>query len=239
MARFSLQLQLFSPLLSFDPVAKSAREGEKGGFMKSTSISRRDLLLSAAGAALMAGVPNKAAAVGAPVARYQLKLWLQIPRVYNNMQSRGYRKMQKQLLNGIVEVRDIGADEPEVSVSNLVNLTHLVGDQNVTYRCSVLEDETMWRYIGNNATNVFRRACIRFSVDCDPSYNIGEDEPDNALIIQLAGTGTSDSRISGNVTGQIGCGCHAYGHVSPTRTRYGDVDDRVPTFGRFTMKQIS
>lgn len=205
-------------------------------------MTRRDILLSAAGAALSAALPRGTRAEGeVAVTRYELAMYMYIPRVFDNTESKGRRKIQRQVIRGYVEVRDPGEDgiEPDISVTGLTNKTHLVGGKNVTYKCNVIEGETMWRYIGNNATNVFTRPCVKLSVDCDPSYNIGADEPDNALIIQLSGTGASDNRITGNVTGQIGCGCHAYGHVSPTRTRYGEVDDRVPTYGRFAMKKIS
>lgn len=203
-------------------------------------MSRRDLLLAAAGVTLAAPLAGKADG-DCDVTRYQLAMYMYIPRVYNNTESTGYRKIQRQIIKGIMEVRDYddGSREPEIEIVELVNQTHRVNGKNVTYKCVTLEGETMWRYIGNNATGVFRRPCIKFSVDCNPSYNIGDDEPDNTLIVQLSGTGTSDKRITGHVTGQIGCGCYAYGHISPTRTRYGEVDDRVPTYGRFTMKKIS
>lgn len=170
---------------------------------------------------------------------YKVTLSLKVPRVYDNMESLGYRKMQPQSVTGrvIVNADDMGAYEPSISSRDFVNKTHKVSGKNVTYSDTEATD-VKWRYIGSNKTGVFKGANVKFSLDLDPSYNIGEDEPDNTLMMTLAGCGSSDKSIKGAVTGQIGCGCKAYGHVSPTRTVHGQVDDIVPLYGTFTMKKL-
>lgn len=49
--------------------------------------------------------------------------------------------------------------------------------------------------------------------------------------------------IKGSVKGQIGCGCRAYGHLSPTRVWLGFVSDYVvdvaPLYGTFSAQFLS
>lgn len=190
-----------------------------------------------------------AAAFWAPVAHsetlvYRVTMRLYVPRVYNNMQSMGYRKAQWQLIKGYISVNKNGCcndeeemvTEPEIWSWGFVNNSHKVNGEKVTYRDCAKAENVMWRYIGSNKTGIFKNTCVKFSLDLDPSYNIGDDEPDNTLVIQLSGIGSSETMISGSVTGQIGCGCMAYGHVSPTRDMCGYVRDITPLYGRFTMR---
>ena len=179
-----------------------------------------------------------ASAAMAESAVYRITMSLYVPRVYDNTQSLGYRKVQRQTISGYVVVeKEAGVHEPVVTAMHLVNKTHKVQKANVTYSDADAED-VMWRYIGSNKTGVFRNVQVKFSLDLDPSYNIGADEPDNALIVTLAGRGSSEDSIRGAVTGQIGCGCTAYGHVSPTRTIWGLVSDITPLYGTFTMRRV-
>lgn len=171
---------------------------------------------------------------------YKLTMKLHVPRIYDNMQSMGYRKPQLQTIKGFVYVDKgvkSGQTEPEISVAGMYNRTHRVYSKSVTYMDT---DATgvMYRYIGSNKTGVFKQPCIKFSLDLDPSYNIGDDEPDNTLVIDLAGQGRSERSIKGGVTGQIGCGCRAYRHVSPTRTIVYGVNDIAPLYGTFTMTLV-
>jgi len=165
---------------------------------------------------------------------YKLVMKLDIPRVYDNMQSKGYRKVQKQRIVGFVTINKDAVGEPVIKTYGIFNKTHLVGGKYVTYDDTVADD-VMWRYIGSNETGVFKNVQLKFSLDLDPSYNIGADEPDNALIITLSGRGVNEKYIRGMVTGQIGCGCTAYGHISPTRTVHGEVDDIAPICGKFAL----
>lgn len=182
-----------------------------------------------------------AAASAAETVVYKLTMRLKVPRVYNNLQSIGFRKAQTQKVVGYVYVDKSLAEEdqtdPVIRADGFVNKTHKVGVQYVTYSVSDATD-VMWRYIGSNKTKVFRKPCVKFSLDLDPSYNIGYDEPDNTLVVTLSGHGASENIIKGSVTGNIGCGCRAYGHVSPTRTVYGDVVDITPLYGTFKMKRV-
>jgi hypothetical protein len=172
---------------------------------------------------------------------YRFTMHLYVPRVYNNAHSTGYRKVQKQKIVGYVTLNNElaeGENEPSMRVWDMKNLTHKVQGEKVWYRSTDAE-EVMWRYIGNNGTRVFKKPQVMFSLDLDPSYNIGADEPDNTLLIRLSGRGTSWKYIRGGVTGQIGCGCSAYGHTSPTRTFDCKVSDITPLYGTFKMKRTS
>lgn len=188
---------------------------------------------------------------------YKLTMKLYVPRVYDNTESLGYRKVQQQRITGYIyvdkdapipvpdggdeeidgDVEVIGPREPAISVCNIVNHTHRVQGRNVTYG-DVEATDVMWRYIGSNKKGIFRKPQVKFSLDLDPSYNIGADEPDNALIITLSGRGFTEKSIKGGITGQIGCGCTAYGHISPTRTIDWLVNDITPLYGTFNMKRV-
>jgi hypothetical protein len=177
---------------------------------------------------------------------YDFTMSLKVPRVYNNTQSLGYRKDQKQKIKGTLKII-YKEDElrPTLEITNLVNITHKINDKNITYQTTVdNEGEIVYprfNYIGNNKTGKFNKAKIIFYFDANPSYNIGEDEPDNSLLVTLSGTGNTKiikqcntkiqivNIISGFVTGTLGCGCSAYGHVSPTRIvgPYGPICDAV------------
>ena len=191
--------------------------------------------------AMAALISAFAFAAGAEVVAYKLTMNLKVPRVYDNMKSMGYRKVQSQKIVAYIYVdKALGKDqtEPIIEIYDVVNKTHKVSGQCVTYGDTEAED-VMWRYIGSNKTGVFKNTNIRFSLDLDPSYNIGEDEPDNALIITLSGYGQNECTIKGYVTGQIGCGCYEYGHVSPTRTIGCLVSDITPLCGSFSMKRVA
>lgn len=169
---------------------------------------------------------------------YKVTLRMKVPRVFRNESSQGYRKAQDQTVTGYIRV-DKGSPEngePRVWADGFRNNTHKVGGKCVTYECSVTD--VMWHYTGNNRTGVFRSPNVKIGLDMDPSYNIGDDEPDNTLLITLAGFGQSDNVIRGSVAGQIGCGCHEYGHVSPTRNIVGESVDIVPLGGTFTMRRV-
>lgn len=107
---------------------------------------------------------------------------------------------------------------------SFVNKTHkLSNGKNVTYRVE-LDSDACWpkfNAIGSNKTGVFKTASVCFAIGAEPSYNIGEYDEDTSLFITLAGKGkvTAKGRIaaSGYAAGSLGCGCMAYGHVSPTR----------------------
>ena len=66
---------------------------------------------------------------------YSFTMHLYVPRVYDNMQSLGYRKYQYQTLKGqlIFIYKDDG--ETLVKVKDLVNRTHKINGKMVTYTC--------------------------------------------------------------------------------------------------------
>ncbi len=140
-------------------------------------------------------------------------------------------------------------DLVDVSFSNMTNKTHkLSNGKNVTYDVAVDYNKHVTRFnvIGDNRTKTFRKASVCFSIQAEPSYNIGEIDEETSLYVTLAGEGIVDARgrlltVSGYAAGTLGCGCKAYGHVSPTRTLgyYGatsQVDDVAAVFGRWTMR---
>ena len=189
---------------------------------------------------------------------YTLRMNIQTPRIYDNMTSQGYRKYTLDVLEGDLRIT-YPLDESEratVEVVNLVNKRYRVGGKNVTYITYV--DESIIprvNVIGDNKKSEFKVPSIVFALECDPSYNIGEVEEDNTLYITLGGKGSTRmatsgrgrrvqviNRMSGNLAGSLGCGCKAYGHVSPTRVNgaYGPiktrVDDVAAVYGTWTAR---
>lgn len=147
---------------------------------------------------------------------YDLVMKLRVPVVYDNTKSLGERKYKSQKLVGTVKVTYFdSALPPDVKVTDLVNRSYRVNGEHVTYDTAV--DSVIWVSVGNNATERFKTAAVSFVLDADPSYNVGDDEPDNTLILRLSGYGTYAKYVRGYVAGQLGCGCRAYGHKSPTR----------------------
>ena len=139
----------------------------------------------------------------------------------------------------------------DVKFTNMVNKTHKMSNGNNVAYNAILDTNATWprfNAIGSNKTKKFKTSSICFSLAAEPSYNIGEFDEDNALYIMLAGKGTFSSKIknlnyaSGYLAGTLGCGCMAYGHVSPTRQigYFGpindDVDDVAAVYGRWSIK---
>lgn len=168
---------------------------------------------------------------------------LKVPRTYDNMQSRGYRKYQPQRVEGtmyIVYSADGSGQGSYVQLTGLVNKTHKINGANVRYE--TLVDDIKLGYIGSNRTGTFKVPFLSFAMDANPSYNVGTDEPDNTLVLEVSGYGTSKTmtwqgyknvryinKIVGTVAGNLGCGCRSYGHKSCTRTAgwYGPTDEVV------------
>ncbi len=119
-------------------------------------------------------------------------------------------------------------------LEDFVNKTHkLSNGKNVTYRAEMDYDACYPKFnaIGSNKTNIFRTASICFAIGAEPSYNIGEYDEDTSLFVTLGGKGTISKKgyiqhARGYLAGSLGCGCMAYGHISPTRKigRYGATD---------------
>ena len=129
-------------------------------------------------------------------------------------------------------------------VKNLVNRSHVSNGRYITYTCYDIpyeEHDPLLVGIGSNKTGKFKQGGAEFAFQADPSYNIGGVDEDNTLILELSGYGTLKNdilkSIKGSVKGQIGCGCMAYGHKSPTRLYLGFITDLVhdiaPVYGTF------
>lgn len=166
---------------------------------------------------------------------YDVTMRLHVPAIVDNMQSLGRRVYKTQLLKGRMTVTD-GEFEPTVAFTALENRSHKVSLRYVSYDVAV--DKVGWHAIGDNRTGVFRKTSVFLSVEALPSYALADGE-DNTLILTLAGRGTTDRAISGYAAGQLGCGCYAYGHVSPTRI-YGTctVVDTAAVWGTWRAKKV-
>lgn len=168
---------------------------------------------------------------------YDLAMTLKVPVIVDNTQSLGKRVYKTQKIRGrVAVVHDERGGEPEVVFLELVNKSHrLSNGQYVTYDVSV--ERVGWHAVGDNGRNVFRKPSVFLTIEATPSYALADGE-DNTLIVTLAGGGLSAARISGSVAGQLGCGCYAYGHISPTRIMGTDlVVDTAATWGSFKMKR--
>lgn len=213
------------------------------------------------------------------VNEYSLRIKQQVPRIYDNNTSQGYRKNQAQTINGVLymvyDMQD-RTKRPRIFVEGLVNKTYkLSNGKNVTYSAIINNSGdlqgpvTRINLIGNNRTKVFKTPSIVFYMDAEPNYNLGPDDEDNSLLCTFAGKGTSTTKrikatcrlddaisvvdhgrqqvintVVGSDAGTLGCGCMAYGHVSPTRVSswfaYTDiVDDVAATFGDWSLKYKS
>ena len=160
---------------------------------------------------------------------YQLRMRLRVPAIYNNMESQGLRRYRPQVFCGELRIHygGEGGDEVEISIPALTNLSYKIRNVHVSYKTEIT-GYPIWSAVGNNKTGVFQKATLVFGIDANPSYNVGDDEPDNTLILTLALVGKQFGRLGGYAAGQLGCGCHAYGHVSPTRVLGPDgATDRV------------
>lgn len=185
---------------------------------------------------------------------YNFKMTLEVPRIYDNMQSKGYRKYQKQTVKGkmFLTYDDASDESAVVSFSDLRNTKHKVNGSAVTY--TVVPDETVQSFvnvIGNNLTMDFHVASVCFGIIAEPSYIWGAPDEDNSLYVMLAGSGRTTKvkgarvirKMSGTVSGAIGCGCSFYGHVSPTRMMgaYGPsatVVDVASVFGKWRAVRV-
>lgn len=186
---------------------------------------------------------------------YDVTLRLWIPRVFDNSSSLGYRKYQLQRIVGELAVTYDGLSEPSIEFRRLENRTHRISGTNVKYgdaECG----EVRWHYIGNNRNDTFKTPSVSFRAGLDPDYNISQRvDEDNSLLLVFSGTGSTSSSktlrgirgaqtahcLHGYATGTLGCGCMAYGHISPTRLigPYGFLDcvpDVAAVFGSWTAK---
>ena len=166
---------------------------------------------------------------------YTLQILLRVPQVINNMQSLGKRIYKVQKITGRILVHyDAETDlASSLELDQLVNKSFKVREQYVRY--TYLKNDSMfgipqiWNAVGNNKTLVFNKSSVCFTAELEPSYALSEANNDNSLILIFSGSGSMISKkidgiktrfpisISGYVTGTQGCGCHDYGHLSPTR----------------------
>jgi hypothetical protein len=187
------------------------------------------------------------------VDEYTLKMYVYVPRIYNNTESQGYRKYQRQIVQGTLKLTYEGSQvRPTITITNLVNKTQKVSSGYITYTTAVDQGTFIYpriNVIGNNRTGIFKTGSLVFYIDANPSYNVGEDDEDNSLLVVLAGKSTTKATngrrvlniCRGNLAGTLGCGCMSYGHTSPTRVMGSegptdDVDDVAAVFGTWIMR---
>lgn len=194
---------------------------------------------------------SRASTVRCTVDEYKLVMYVYVPRIYDNNTSLGYRKYQKQKISGVLQIAyPNDCSSPVILVEDLVNKTQKLSNKStITYKCKI-DSGVMYprvNLIGNNMTGKFHTGSVNFYLDAEPSYNRGEDDEDNSLLITLAGRGYTKSvgtgrrmySIKGNLAGTLGCGCYAYGHTSPTRVAAwrgpsSTVDDVAAVWGSWT-----
>lgn len=167
---------------------------------------------------------------------YDLSMTLRVPAIVDNSQSLGKRVYKVQHLKGSLTVKTTEG-EPEVSVTGLWNKSHRMSNgKYVTY--STVVEGVGWHVVGDNRKGVFKKPSVFLSMEATPSYALADGE-DNTLIVTLAGGGSSDKVIHGYVSGQLGCGCYAYGHVSPTRIMWNPcaVVDTAAVWGTWKAKK--
>ena len=177
---------------------------------------------------------------------YNLTMQLKVPQVVENTQSLGKRLYRTQKITGNLLVHyDIDQESVEmIELTNLTNHSFKVGGKKVTYK-ALPDFESMvpciWNAIGSNKTLVFNKSSVCFSAELEPSYALSEPDNDNSLILVFSGNGAMVKKtidgiktkfpvvISGYAAGTQGCGCHDYGHLSPTRTigPYGATSNAV------------
>ena len=182
---------------------------------------------------------------------YKFTLHLNVPQVFDNSQSSGYRKYQRQTITGEMLIRWIDDGSFRIDFNNLYNKKFKVGGQNVTY--VGYEDSNIvlsrYTYIGSNKTGLFVKPSICFYLELEPSYSKGGNTEDNSFYLLLAGEGKSVFKKSmkvrvgeylrGYASGTQGCGCAAYTHKSPTRKAticgpMDEVSDVVATYGHWS-----
>lgn len=151
-------------------------------------------------------------AFSATVDTYRFRMRLQVPRIYNNTESLGYRKYQNQRIDGYLQfVYNDTTGKTKVRVKGLENITHKINGRRITYECYDYPYDGIScsiSAVGNNRTGKFSGCGTRFAFTADPSYNIGEIDEDNSLILELSGVGKMRGnaskipyRFNGFVTG--------------------------------------
>lgn len=182
---------------------------------------------------------------------YTLKLTLKVPQVLNNSDSKGVRKIQRQVVEGDLNVVWHEDGSCSFETEGLYNKNFKVSGKKVTYEGYAGDGIVFphFNYIGSNLTGQFKTPCLLMSLVLEPSYALETVSEDNSFYLVLSGFGNSSvkngsrivTRIRGNVAGSQGCGCMDYGHKSPTRAACIDgasdrISDVVATYGTWTMK---
>lgn len=182
--------------------------------------------------------------------KFRLTLSLNVPRVYNNTYSLGYRKYQKQQLSGNLSII-WKSGQPTICVDDIVNLTHKISGKAISYDCEVTYSHL--NAIGDNKSEKFTKATVSFDIEAEPSYALQDLNEDNGLYLKLSGSGSIAKRngryvlnsASGYAVGQIGCGCSDYGHISPTRILSFNgpnllaIDDIAAVYGTWRLRRIN
>ena len=84
---------------------------------------------------LFAAVMSSFMATAQTVDTYRFTMSLKVPRIYDNMASKGYRKLQSQKLVGDLQFVYREDGTTTVRVKNLVNKTHKINGIPISYVC--------------------------------------------------------------------------------------------------------
>ena len=131
---------------------------------------------------------------------------LKVPRIYDNMASKGYRKLQPQRLVGELQFVYKSDGTTSVRVKNLVNKSHKINGIPISYVCYDFPydyHDALVVGIGSNKTGKFKQGGAEFAFQADPSYNIGKVDEDNTLILELSGYGTLKGDVLKNLKGAV------------------------------------
>lgn len=94
----------------------------------------------------------------------------------------------------------------DVKVMNLVNNTHRINGFPISYDCYEYPYEDHWTRvvcIGSNKTGKFNQGGVEFAFQADPSYNIGDVDEDNTLLLELSGYGSVGKDIIKSIRGTV------------------------------------
>ena len=97
---------------------------------------------------------------------YKFTMSLKVPRIYDNMASKGYRKLQPQRLVGELQFIYGNDGTVKVQVKNLVNKTHKISGIPITYICYDYPydyHEPLVVGIGSNKTGKFKQGGAEFA----------------------------------------------------------------------------
>jgi hypothetical protein len=143
----------------------SARKGANNTHTTTRCIMKKAMTM------LFAAVMSVITATAQTVDTYRFTMNLKVPRIYDNMASKGYRKLQPQRLVGDLQFVYKDDGTVNIRVKNLENMTHRINGIPISYVCY----DYPYNYhnplvvgIGSNLTGVFKQGGAEFAFQADP-----------------------------------------------------------------------